>query len=59
MNEGNREPAAADLAYQDRSLQDVSRTFALTIPQLPGALSRVVAPAGGNAVPETAIISIR
>lgn len=33
------------LAYQDRILQGVSRTFALTIPQLPPALRRVV----GNA----------
>ena len=38
-------PATADLAYQDRILQDVSRTFALTIPQLPAPLVRVV----GNA----------
>ena len=38
-------PATADLAYQDRILQGVSRTFALTIPQLPGALEQVV----GNA----------
>ena len=38
-------PAPADLAYQDRILQDVSRTFALTIPQLPAPLARVV----GNA----------
>ena len=38
-------PATADLAYQDRILQDVSRTFALTIPQLPAPLARVV----GNA----------
>ena len=30
-------------AYQDHILPLVSRTFALTIPQLPGALSRVVA----------------
>jgi farnesyl-diphosphate farnesyltransferase len=36
---------AADEAYQDRILQGVSRTFALTIPQLPPALCRVV----GNA----------
>lgn len=36
---------AADLSYQDAILQDVSRTFALTIPQLPGALHTVV----GNA----------
>ena len=38
-------PATADLAYQDRILQGVSRTFALTIPQLPDALEQVV----GNA----------
>lgn len=38
-------PATADLAYQDRILQGVSRTFALTIPQLPSPLDRVV----GNA----------
>ncbi|MDH3317609.1 MAG: phytoene/squalene synthase family protein [Gammaproteobacteria bacterium] len=31
-----------DLAYQHRILQDVSRTFALTIPQLPPDLYRVV-----------------
>jgi farnesyl-diphosphate farnesyltransferase len=34
-----------DLDYQDRILQGVSRTFALTIPQLPDILARVV----GNA----------
>ncbi|MBI2994148.1 MAG: phytoene/squalene synthase family protein [Gammaproteobacteria bacterium] len=34
--------AAADEAYQERILQGVSRTFALTIPQLPPALCRVV-----------------
>jgi len=33
---------AADLAFEDRALQGVSRTFALTIPQLPGSLARVV-----------------
>jgi len=33
---------AADLAFEDRALQGVSRTFALTIPQLPGTLARVV-----------------
>ena len=38
-------PATADLAYQDRILQGVSRTFALTIPQLPPPLVQVV----GNA----------
>jgi farnesyl-diphosphate farnesyltransferase len=31
-----------DRAYQDRVLQDVSRTFALTIPQLPEPLGAVV-----------------
>lgn len=35
----------ADLRFQDRSLQGVSRTFALTVPQLPGRLRTVV----GNA----------
>jgi len=46
MNEDTRERAfASELAYQDRILQDVSRTFALTIPQLPADLTRVV----GNA----------
>lgn len=34
-----------DEQYQDHILQGVSRTFALTIPQLPGALCRVI----GNA----------
>ncbi len=38
-------PAPADLAYQHEILQGVSRTFALTIPQLPDSLERVV----GNA----------
>ena len=38
-------PATADLAYQERILQGVSRTFALTIPQLPDSLEQVV----GNA----------
>ncbi len=37
--------SAADHAYQERSLQGVSRTFALTIPQLPAPLVDVV----GNA----------
>ena len=32
-----------DEAYQNEILQDVSRTFALTIPELPDPLSRVVA----------------
>ena len=40
-----KSPEPADLAYQDEILQGVSRTFALTIPQLPDALERVV----GNA----------
>ena len=35
----------SDLAYQERALQGVSRTFALTIPQLPEPLREVV----GNA----------
>ena len=34
--------SADDLAYQERILQGVSRTFALTIPQLPADLCRVV-----------------
>jgi farnesyl-diphosphate farnesyltransferase len=38
-------PGAEDLALQDRLLQGVSRTFALTIPQAPEALRDVV----GNA----------
>lgn len=37
--------SAADRHYQDDILQEVSRTFALTIPQLPGNLREVV----GNA----------
>ena len=40
-----RAPAGDDLAYQTDILQGVSRTFALTIPQLPAALRDVV----GNA----------
>ena len=43
MNETT--PSARDEAYQQRILQGVSRTFALTIPQLPAPLARVV----GNA----------
>ena len=39
------EECAADLAYQDVALKGVSRTFALTIPQLPPHLMTVV----GNA----------
>ena len=35
-------PANEDLAYQEHILKGVSRTFALTIPQLPSPLSRVV-----------------
>ena len=35
-------PADGDLAYQSEILQGVSRTFALNIPQLPGALRDVV-----------------
>ena len=38
-------PASADLVFQEKILQGVSRTFALTIPQLPDTLERVV----GNA----------
>jgi farnesyl-diphosphate farnesyltransferase len=38
-------PMAEDRAYQNRILQGVSRTFALTIPVLPGGLCEVV----GNA----------
>ncbi len=43
----SREPAVApspeDETFQSRCLQGVSRTFALTIPQLPRALARAVA----------------
>jgi len=35
-------PDAADWAFQEKSLQEVSRTFALTIPQLPESLRQVV-----------------
>lgn len=43
MNVGTREPeVAADLDYQEFILQGVSRTFALTIPQLPDDLCRAV-----------------
>ena len=43
MNQNHQDgPAAADEAYQERILQGVSRTFALTIPQLPPELRRVV-----------------
>lgn len=46
MNQIQTSTAAEDdLAYQDKSLQGVSRTFALTIPQLPDSLVHVV----GNA----------
>jgi len=38
----NNLPSQADEAYQQHILQGVSRTFALTIPQLPPALSRVI-----------------
>ena len=41
----SQEHASEDLAYQARILQGVSRTFALTIPQLPEPLRHVV----GNA----------
>ena len=40
-----KSPEPADLAYQGEILQGVSRTFALTIPQLPDSLEQVV----GNA----------
>lgn len=43
MTESNMtNPTQADFAYQDHILQGVSRTFALTIPQLPDELSTVV-----------------
>lgn len=43
MNESNRTgPTQADYTYQERILQGVSRTFALTIPQLPDELVGVV-----------------
>ncbi len=35
-------PSLHDEQYQEQILQDVSRTFALTIPQLPGGLRRVI-----------------
>ena len=38
----NTSASECDLAYQDRALREVSRTFALTIPQLPEPLARVV-----------------
>jgi farnesyl-diphosphate farnesyltransferase len=38
----DRDPGA-DLEYQSRMLDEVSRTFALTIPQLPGGLREAVA----------------
>jgi farnesyl-diphosphate farnesyltransferase len=43
MNEARSQaPSDADLQYQERILQGVSRTFALTIPQLPPRLATVV-----------------
>jgi 4,4'-diapophytoene synthase len=43
MNESsNSNPSQADYAYQEHILQGVSRTFALTIPQLPEELAGVV-----------------
>ena len=45
MTAVSRARTSEDLAYQDRILRDVSRTFALTIPQLPAPLRDVV----GNA----------
>jgi len=41
----NHPPSLADTQYQDKILIGVSRTFALTIPQLPDALRQVI----GNA----------
>ena len=41
----NQPPSPADSQYQDDILNGVSRTFALTIPQLPAALRQVI----GNA----------
>ena len=41
-NSSGESPGESDLAYQARILQDVSRTFALTIPELPANLCRVV-----------------
>ncbi|MFT5175037.1 MAG: farnesyl-diphosphate farnesyltransferase [Gammaproteobacteria bacterium] len=38
-----RRPTDVDLAFQSRALEEVSRTFALTIPQLPTGLREVVA----------------
>lgn len=38
----NNVPPVADEVYQEKILQDVSRTFALTIPQLPEGLRRVI-----------------
>ncbi|HIJ65757.1 MAG TPA: phytoene/squalene synthase family protein [Candidatus Hydrogenedentes bacterium] len=43
MGTSSRLPQSEDLAYQDAILQKVSRTFALTIPQLPEPLCTVVA----------------
>jgi farnesyl-diphosphate farnesyltransferase len=40
---GRRPPTAAEEAFQERSLAEVSRTFALTIPVLPPAVRRAVA----------------
>ena len=44
-NNADNAPGAADLRYQEHILEQVSRTFALTIPQLPPPAARVV----GNA----------
>ncbi len=41
-SEAASRPSQADYAYQDRILKGVSRTFALTIPQLPPDLSCVI-----------------
>jgi len=40
--EQQSDPSQADYTYQERILKGVSRTFALTIPQLPADLSSVV-----------------
>lgn len=41
-SQASKAPSSADESYQNHILQGVSRTFALTIPQLPESLSRVV-----------------
>lgn len=42
IDEAKAGPSPEDIVYQDYILQGVSRTFALTIPQLPRALAGVV-----------------